>query len=235
MRTAFSFLYLIVSTILLSSVALIVSFFDRDRRGMHAVSRFWASAYLKVLGVRVSVRGIENIPPPPFIFMCNHQSALDIYTLIVGLPLTYRWLAKRELFHIPFIGWAMTRAGYVSIDRENPREALKAIDEAGRRIREGMVLLIFPEGTRSEDGRLLPFKQGVFNLAQRARVPIVPVGIWGTSRLQPKGSFIPKQKGIVYIDIGESVEVGGKGSAEKARIMNEVRGRIEGLMTCRET
>jgi 1-acyl-sn-glycerol-3-phosphate acyltransferase len=235
MRKAFSALYLVGSTLFLSSVALIISFFDRDKRAMHSVSRFWSRLHLKVSGVQVSVAGLENIPRPPFIFMCNHQSALDIYSLIVGLPLTFKWLAKRELFHIPFIGWAMTRAGYVSIDRENPREALKAIDEAGRRIREGMVLIIFPEGTRSEDGRLLPFKQGVFNLAQRAHVPIVPVGICGTSRLQPKGSFVPKQKGIVYINIGKPVESGGKGSAEKARIMNEVRECIEGLMTCQET
>jgi 1-acyl-sn-glycerol-3-phosphate acyltransferase len=235
MRKAFSALYLAGSTIFLSSVSLVVSFFDRDKRAMHGLSRFWAKCHLKVSGVEVSVRGRENIPPPPFIFMCNHQSALDIYTLIAGLPLCFKWLAKRELFRIPFIGWAMTRAGYVSIDRENPREALKAIDEAGRKIRAGMVIIIFPEGTRSEDGRLLPFKQGVFNLAQRARVPIVPVGICGTSRLQPKGSFVPKQKGIVYINIGEPVQVGSRGSAEKARVMNEVRECIEGLMTCQET
>ncbi|HEY3275323.1 MAG TPA: lysophospholipid acyltransferase family protein [Syntrophorhabdaceae bacterium] len=235
MRRAFSFFYIVGSTIILSSLSLIVSFFDKDKKGVHAISRFWAKSLLSVWGVRITVRGLENIPTPPFIFMCNHQSALDIYTLIAGLPLAFKWLAKRELFRIPFIGWAMTRAGYISIDRENPREALKAIDDAGRKIRQGMVIIIFPEGTRSEDGQLLPFKQGVFNLAQRARVPIVPVGIEGTSRLQPKGSFIPKEKGIVYINIGEPVEVGSKGSAEKARLMSEVRDRIEGLMTCRET
>jgi len=235
MRRIISSLHLVLSTFILSALALIVSLFDPKRKAMHPFARFWATNHVDLSGVRVSVQGIEHLPPPPYILMCNHQSALDIYTLLAGLPMTFKWLAKQELFRIPFVGWAMTRAGYVSIDRENPREALKAIDEAGRKIREGMNLLIFPEGTRSEDGQLLPFKQGVFNLAQRAGVPIVPVGINGTSRLQPKGSFIPKEKGVVYINIGEPVDVEGKGSAAKARIMNEVRDRIEVLMACRET
>lgn len=235
MRKIICSVHLVLSTFVLSALALVISFFDPKRRAMHPIARFWSGNHTKLSGIKVSVRGLEHLPPEPFILMCNHQSALDIYTLYVGLPMVFKWLAKRELFSIPFIGWAMTRSGYISIDRENPREALKAIDEAGRKIRDGMNLLIFPEGTRSEDGQLLPFKQGVFNLAQRAGVPIVPVGINGTSRLQPKGSFIPKQKGVVYINIGQPVEVEGKGSAAKARIMNEVKDRIEVLMTCQET
>jgi 1-acyl-sn-glycerol-3-phosphate acyltransferase len=235
MRRILSWVHLVVSTLVLSNVALIASLFDPERRAMHAIGRFWSKNHLNVSGVKVVTRGVEHLPDPPVILMCNHQSALDIYVLYAGLPLVFKWLAKRELFSLPFLGWAMTRAGYVSIDRENPREALKAIDEAGRKIREGMNLLIFPEGTRSEDGVLLPFKQGVFNLAQRAGVPIVPVGINGTNRIQPKGSFIPKQKGVVYINIGEPIEVEGKGSAAKARIMNEVRDRIEVLTACQET
>ncbi len=235
MRKAFVLLSLTATGIFLSCLAIVFSFFEKDKRLVHLMSKWWSLCHLKVTGIKVSLHGAEHLPEPPFILMCNHQSALDIFTLIAGLPLVFKWLAKRELFRIPFLGWAMTRADYVSIDRENPREALKAIDEAGRKIREGMIIVIFPEGTRSEDGNLLPFKQGVFNLAQRAKVPIVPIGICGTSRLQPKGSFIPQQKGIVYINIGEPVEVSGKGSAEKARIMHEVRGRIEGLMACQET
>lgn len=235
MRKVLSYVHLFVSTIVLSAVALVVSLFDPKRRAMHPFARFWAKNHLKLSGITVSVRGVGHLPPPPFILMCNHQSALDIYSLLAGLPMTFKWLAKRELFRLPFVGWAMTRAGYISIDRENPREALRAIDEAGRKIREGMNLLIFPEGTRSEDGKLLPFKQGVFNLALRAGVPIVPVGIKEKNRLQPKGSFIPKEKGVVYINIGEPVAIEGKGSAAKTRIMNEVRDRIEVLTACRET
>ena len=235
MRKVLSLFHFVISTIVLSIVAIIASFFDPERRAVHAIGRFWSKNHLSLSGVKVVTRGVRHLPDPPFIIMCNHQSALDIYSLYVGLPMIFKWLAKRELFSLPFLGWAMTRAGYVSIDRGNPREALRAIDEAGRKIRKGMNLLIFPEGTRSEVGVLLPFKQGVFNLAQRAGVPIVPVGINGTNRIQPKGSFIPKQKGVVYINIGEPVEVEAKGSAAKARIMNEVRDRIEVLTACQES
>jgi 1-acyl-sn-glycerol-3-phosphate acyltransferase len=235
MRKVFSFLNLFFSTIAFSSFGLIVSPWDHEGRRMHGIAKRWAANHLKVSGIRISLQGVEHLPEAPFILMGNHQSALDIYTLQAGLPFTYKWLAKRELFFIPFIGWAMKRAGHVSIDRGNPREALKAIDEAGRNIRGGMNLMIFPEGTRSEDENLLPFKQGVFNLALRAGVPIVPMGICGTRRLQPKGCFIPKEKGIVYINIGVPVKVEGKGSSAKARVMQEVRDRIEGLTACQET
>lgn len=226
---------LFVSTIFFSILGLVISLFDRDRRGLDWAARVWATNHLRVSGIKVSLQGAEHIPDPPFILMANHQSALDIYAIHAGVPLAFKWLAKRELFYIPFFGWAIKRAGHVSIDRANPREALKAIDEAGRKIRAGMNMIIFPEGTRSEDGKLLPFKQGVFNLAQRAGVPIVPMGICGTSRLQPKGCFIPKQKGIVYIYIGAPIAVEGKGSSAKTRLMKEVRDRIEGLTACRET
>jgi 1-acyl-sn-glycerol-3-phosphate acyltransferase len=178
------------------------------------------------------VEGLENIKKPPYVFMCNHQSALDIYTLLAFLLLSFKWVAKRQLFKIPFIGWSMNRAGYISIDREKPREALKSIEEAARKIRKGMNIIIFPEGTRSLDGKLLPFKKGGFTLALRAMVPIVPIGIYGTSRLQPKGSFIPKEKGVIYIHIGEPLILEGMDRSAKTKVMGDVRTHIERLMAC---
>ncbi len=197
---------------------------------VHKIGRFWAALHLKISGIKVSLDGLENIRQPPYILMCNHQSALDIYSLLSSLPLSFKWIAKRQLFLIPFIGWAMKRAGYISIDRENPREALKAIEDAARKIRDGMNIIIFPEGTRSKDGVLLPFKKGVFSLALRAGVPILPVGIYGTSRLQPKGSFIPNKKGVIYINIGRPVATSDRGRAAKTDVMNEVRTEIERLI-----
>jgi 1-acyl-sn-glycerol-3-phosphate acyltransferase len=97
-----------------------------------------------------------------------------------------------------------------------------------------MNILIFPEGTRSQDGTLLPFKKGVFSLALRARVPIVPVGISGSSRLQPKGSFIPKQKGVIYIRIGKPIETAQESRSAKTEIMLTVRKAIEGLIAEQE-
>ncbi len=119
--------------------------------------------YLAVAGIKVRIEGLDRISSPPYVFMCNHQSALDIHALMTQLPFSFKWIAKRQLFAIPLFGWALKKAGYISIDRENPREALKAMEEASRRIREGTNIIIFPEGTRSADGKLLPFKKGGFH------------------------------------------------------------------------
>jgi 1-acyl-sn-glycerol-3-phosphate acyltransferase len=231
MRRIFIFLEQFIVTAILSVIALCVSLIDSRGRATHHISRLWSRIHLRASGITVSVTGLENILSPPYIIMCNHQSALDIYSLLVALPIQFKWIAKRELFLIPFFGWAMKRAGYISLDRKHPREALKAMDDAAKKIRGGLNILIFPEGTRSKDGILLPFKKGGFSLALRARVPIVPVGISGSSRLQPKGSFIPNQKGVIYIRVGKPIETAQGGRSAKTEIMTTVRQAIEDLMT----
>ena len=231
MRKVFILLEYAIVTIVLSTIALFVSLFDSQGRALHRMAEFWARIHLMASGIRVSVTGLENIASPPYIFMCNHQSALDIFSLFVALPLQFKWIAKRELFFIPFLGWAMKRAGYISLDRKHPREAIKAMDDAAQKIRGGINIIIFPEGTRSEDGSLLPFKKGVFTLALRAKVPILPVGISGSSQLQPKGSFIPNKKGVIYIQIGKPIETAQGSRSAKTEIMMTVRQAIEGLIT----
>ena len=234
MRKVFILLEYAIVTIVLSTVALFVSLFDSQGKALHRMAEFWARIHLAASGISVSVTGLENIASPPYIFMCNHQSALDIFSLFVALPLQFKWIAKRELFFIPFLGWAMKRAGYISLDRKHPREAIKAMDDAAQKIRGGMNIIIFPEGTRSEDGNLLPFKKGVFALALRAKVPIVPVGISGSSILQPKGSFIPNKKGVIYIRIGKPIDTAQGSRSAKTEIMMTVRQAIESLMTEQE-
>lgn len=235
MRKALCFLSLFTSTIILGLLAILVSLWDRRGGDVHRVAKLWATTYLKVCGITVDVQGTEHLGSPPYIVMCNHQSALDIYSLLASLPIHFKWIAKRSLFMIPVFGWAMKRAGYISLDRENPREGLKAMEEAARRIREGMNIIIFPEGTRSRDGKLLPFKKGGFSLALKAGVPIVPVGIAGSSALQPKGSFLPKAKGLIYVRVGEPLNLTGLTKGHAPKVMEEVRGSIERLVGCRET
>jgi len=230
MRRVLIFVNLVCSTLILSIIALFVSPFDRTGELIHGIARFWAKIHLFISGIKIVIKGVENIPEPPCIFMCNHQSALDIYSLLAKMPVSFRWVAKRQLFSIPFFGWAMKKAGYISLDRENPREAIKAIEVAAKKIKEGTNLVVFPEGTRSKDGMLLPFKKGVFSLAVRAGVPLVPVGIKDTYILQPKGSLIPLKKGLIYINIGEYVCVTGNSAKEKLRLMDEIKKRIERLL-----
>ncbi|MDD3846128.1 MAG: lysophospholipid acyltransferase family protein [Syntrophorhabdaceae bacterium] len=230
MRSAIVLVWLVLSTIALSCVALLVNLFGSYEEALHRLARLWAKMYLAMAGIRVRMEGLEHLSSSPYVVMCNHQSALDIYALLSRLPLSFRWIAKRQLFSIPIFGWAMKKAGYISIDRENAREALKAIEKAAQRIREGTNIVIFPEGTRSADGKLLPFKKGGFTLALRATVPVVPVGIYGSSALQPKGGFIPRKKGVIYIEVGEPVVLEGMDRSQKTKVMDDVRLRIERLM-----
>ncbi len=235
MRRVLSFLNLVVTTIILSTVALCASPFDGRGEISRKLARLWAHMYLRIAGVKVSVTGVEKAAGPPYIFMCNHQSALDIHVLLAYLPFSFKFIAKRSLFLIPFLGWAMKRAGHISLDRENPRRALKAMDEAARRIKDGTNILVFPEGTRNVDGKLLPFKKGVFSLAMKARVPIVPVGICGTSFLQPEGYQVPVRTGTVSIHVGDPIPVEGRGVSYKTEVANEVRAAITRLIACQKS
>jgi 1-acyl-sn-glycerol-3-phosphate acyltransferase len=122
--------------------------------------------------------------------MSNHQGSYDIFALHGHLPFDFKWLAKKELFSIPFFGWTLAAAGYVSIDREGNRDTVRAMNEAARKIHDGMSVLIFPEGSRSPDGSIQPFKKGGFSLAMKSKVPIVPVSIAGSREIMPKGQKV---------------------------------------------
>ncbi len=230
MRRAIVAVWLVASTVVLSLVALFIALFGDRQETIHSIGRLWSRMFLYVAGINVRIEGLDRISSPPYVFMCNHQSALDIHALLAKLPVSFKWIAKRQLFAIPMFGWAIRKAGYISIDRENPREALKAIEEASQRIREGTNIIIFPEGTRSADGKLLPFKKGGFTLALRAMVPVVPIGIYGSSALQPKGSSIPLKKGVIYIEVGHPIILDGMDRSKKTRVMDNVRVDIEALI-----
>lgn len=235
MRRAFSFLSLVVTTLSLATIALFVVPFDSKGERVHRIARLWASLNLRAPGVAVSLEGAGNLPERPFLLMSNHQSALDIFVLLAALPFSFKFIAKRQLFLIPFLGWAMRWAGYISIDRDNPREALKAIEEAVGKIRGGSPVLIFPEGTRGTKGRdegLLPFQKGAFSLASRAEVPVVPLAIIGSYALQPSGNILspPRRPGHVVIRVGEPILVKGKGVSYKTGLMEEVRDAMQKLL-----
>ena len=125
----------------------------------------------------------------PYIYMPNHQSNFDIPVLLGHLKVQFRWLAKMELFKIPIFGRAMRKAGYISIDRNNRKSAINSLKAAAEKIKNGVSVLIFPEGTRSRDGKIRPFKKGGFVMAIESGVPIVPVVISGTREIMTKGKF----------------------------------------------
>ena len=184
--------WVVFVTAVFSIAVVFASLLDSKGVNPHKIAGMWARSILFGSRIKVCVRGLSNIDfSRSYIFMSNHQSLFDIPVILGYIPVQFRWLAKHELFQIPLFGIAMQRAGYISINRTNRRSAFKSLKIAARIIRSGVSVVIFPEGTRSSDGHILPFKKGGFVLAIESRVPIVPVIIQGASAILTK-----KQKKI---------------------------------------
>ena len=154
--------------------------------------------------------------------MCNHQSNFDIPVLLSYLPVQFRWLAKAELFKIPIFGRGMRAAGYISIDRFNRASAFESLGEAAEKIKGGVSVMIFPEGTRSIDGKIRPFKKGGFVLAVDAGVPIIPIVLRGTRSIMPKGQ-LRINPGHVYMDIQKPIDTSDYTRDSKDDLIERVR------------
>ncbi|HEY3360010.1 MAG TPA: lysophospholipid acyltransferase family protein [Polyangia bacterium] len=155
-----------------------------------ALARLWGKTMLRMVGATVTVEGRERVDfNRPQVYMVNHQSHTDILALYASIPTPVRMLAKTQLKWIPVFGWGMAVADFVFIDRSNRERAFRTIEEAAQKIAAGSSIVVFPEGTRSRDGRLGDFKKGGFVLAQKSAVPIVPVGIVGTYGILPRHSL----------------------------------------------
>jgi 1-acyl-sn-glycerol-3-phosphate acyltransferase len=187
-RTIIFYLLFFPWTLLNLLVAIAISI--RGQKAIHNVGIFWGKSCLRLAGLKLNVYGAKNIPVnQPVVYVSNHQSNFDIPILYAGLPLQFRWLAKQELFKIPLFGIAMKRSGYIPIDRRDRRKTMQSMNAAAKRIQEGASVIIFPEGTRSPNGKLQSFKKGALLLAIKAKVPIVPVTIRGSYQVQKKNSL----------------------------------------------
>jgi 1-acyl-sn-glycerol-3-phosphate acyltransferase len=181
-------------------------------------------------GVSVSIVGQELLEQgSPYIFAANHQSQFDIFVLQGYLGWDFRWLAKLELFKIPVFGQAMQLAGYIPVDRAHGRKALKSLDQAARRIADGASVVIFPEGTRSQDGQLGRFKAGAMVLAIKAGVPVVPVAIVGTHQVLPKGRLLVRP-GQVEIRLGEPIPTSEYTVKQKQELADRLQGMVAELL-----
>jgi 1-acyl-sn-glycerol-3-phosphate acyltransferase len=221
-RTIFVWSCIVIATLVLGVLTLITYPFDRKGRAGHHCARLWGRIALIANRVRVKVEGLENIHGKgPFIFMSNHQGSYDIFVLLGHLPFQFKWLVKKELFSIPFFGWAMAAAGYISIDRKGTRETVEAMNQAARRIREGMSVVIFPEGSRSPDGSIQPFKKGGFTLAIKSRVPIIPMAISGSREIMPKDR-LTASSGEIRIRIGSPIETEPYSLKDRNALMERV-------------
>jgi 1-acyl-sn-glycerol-3-phosphate acyltransferase len=181
--------------------------------------------------VRVRVVGAERMDPAAAVIcMSNHQSNFDIPVLLGYLPVPFRWLAKAELFKIPVFGRAMRGAGYIPIDRSDRPAAIASLRQAAAAIRGGVSVVIFPEGTRSPDGTLKPFKKGGFVMAIEAGVPIVPVALRGTFDIMPKNRLLIRPRDVT-LTIGAPIATTGYGLHSKEVLMDEVGNALRRLLT----
>jgi 1-acyl-sn-glycerol-3-phosphate acyltransferase len=184
---------IVLSTIFFGSISIVVSIFDKTGDKSIGVARAWARSLLLVSGVRVVVEGLEHISSSgSYVFASNHLSYMDTPVVLSNIPVQFRFLAKRGLFKIPFLGTHLSQAGHVPVPREDPRASVKTLQTAAETIRSrGTSMLIFPEGGRSHSGTLGPFKEGAAYIGIRAGAPIVPVALIGTNRVLPFGSGTP--------------------------------------------
>ncbi len=223
---------IVLSTIFWGSISLAVSFFDHDGRQQIAIARRWARSLLTVSGVRVTMEGIEKIRPDgSYVFASNHLSYMDTPAILANIPVQFRFLAKRGLFQIPLLGTHLARAGHIPVPRADPRAAIKTMNLAADTIRNrGISMLIFPEGGRSEDGNLQPFKEGAAYIAVKAGAPIVPVALIGTREVLPFGSARIRP-GLVTVRIGEPIETCGLTMRDRGALVERIRGEIGEMLS----
>jgi len=215
-----------IETVILGTLATIAGIFGSSGKLSHLIARFWSKCFIYSSGIKVRITGRENlITNGPQIFISNHQGYFDIFSLTAFFPVQLRWIAKKELFKIPFLGWAMKAARYVSIDRENKRSAIRSIEQGVQLIKKGLSTVIFPEGTRSLDGKMLPFKRGSLILIRKTNAPIVPVTISGSYNIIRKKS-LRIHPGVIDIKIGEPIYTDGMSKAEIEELLPKIREMI---------
>lgn len=199
-----------------SSVAAILA--DRLLPGGNRAERvmgWWGRAFVRLGGWKIRVEGMENLRSGGAVLVANHQSVADIPMLLSAFPRPVRFIAKRELGEIPLFGKAMAAAGNLFIDRDDPRDAVRMLREAGARLRDGWLVVVFPEGTRSGDGSIGDFRPGAFHLARKSGAPVVPVYIDGGYRAIPKGGIcVRPAELLVRVLPPLSPEEGAGGSKE---------------------
>lgn len=220
-----------VSTIVMGSISFLCSLFDKTGNTQHLVARAWSRQLLAIGGVRVRVEGLDNIDASAsYVFVSNHVSFMDTPVLMAHIPVQFRFLAKRGLFQIPFLGNHLHRAGHIPIPRDDIRGTLKALAYAAEAVRKRKIcLVIFPEGGRTHGALgLQEFKDGAAYLAVKSGVPMVPVGLLGMERILPMGSGHVRS-GIATLRIGKPVPTAGMSAKEHKALTERMRLEVAAL------
>jgi 1-acyl-sn-glycerol-3-phosphate acyltransferase len=198
-----------ISTIVLGTLSLLASFFDKTGNSQHAIARVWGRLLLAASLIRVRAEGVEQLDRnATYVFISNHQSLMDIPAILCTLPFQFRFFAKKGLYQVPFVGTHLNRAGHLPVDRSSARASLKSMTEGAKIISErGVSVLLFPEGGRAPEG-LREFKEGAAYIAIKAGVPIVPMAIVGMREKLPMGS-VHVRSGKVAVRVGQPIPTAG--------------------------
>lgn len=218
-------------TLILGTLSLLSSFFDRNGRIQHNFARLWSWLVMKTILSPVKVTGLRKDKidnSRPRVYAVTHASALDIPILYVHLPFQFRIIFKSELLAYPFVGWHLTRSGQVCINQQNPAASIGAIKSALRSLRNGMPLVIFPEGGRTRDGKIQPFLPGAFFLAIKAQADIVPIALVDTFDLLPMNTYHIKCQPL-EMRVGEVISTTGLTLRDTDQVSARVKSAIEAL------
>lgn len=225
MLSSFIKIVLIFFISLLAGIVAIVTIpFNKSGKLFHSLAKLYSRSLLFISGVKIKTIGVENLKPgESYVYVSNHASGFDIPAVIAGVPDQIRIIFKKELGNIPIWGWALKyNRTYIPVDRTRGVEAIKSLEDAAQKIKNGASVLLFGEGTRTRDGKLQQFKRGAFNLAVKAGVRVIPLTINGSYKILPKKKFkiVPGEITLI-IDKPISVKKDG-GKEEEMRLMNEV-------------
>jgi 1-acyl-sn-glycerol-3-phosphate acyltransferase len=216
-------------TLVLGLLALPGGMFDESGRRLHWFSRAWSWLIMKTILSPVKVTGLDKIDTSkPHVYAVNHASAMDIPVLYVHLPFQFRIVFKKELLAYPVVGWQLKRSGQVCIDQQKPTNSIAAIRSAVKSLKNGMPLVIYPEGGRTPDGDIKPFLPGAFFLAIKAQVDIVPVALVGTYELLPMDTYHIKCRPL-EMRVGEPISTVGMTMRDMESVSEKVRKAMEEL------
>jgi 1-acyl-sn-glycerol-3-phosphate acyltransferase len=223
-------LFLIVWSVFWITAAIVGTLVTLDRNvALVMARRFWGPGLIWISGGRFELAPLPKVDwSRPHIFVMNHQSMIDIPLAFTAIPVNIRFVAKHVLKYVPFLGWYMWMTGMVFVNRSNRAQAVGSLRQAGERIRAGANILAYPEGTRTRDGRLLPFKKGVFVLAIEAKVPIVPIAVEGSYDVLPSDGFRVRPR-TMRMKLGEPIETAHLTEADRDALMAKVHAAMSAL------
>jgi 1-acyl-sn-glycerol-3-phosphate acyltransferase len=229
LRSLGVWIVIVLDTIFFGILAVPLSLLPGGGEWFRRLSKGWSGVILAASGVSIEILHPERLTRDrSFVIASNHESFFDIPVLFASLPMPVRFLAKRNLFRLPFLGWAMAAAGFVPVDRQDQSHGREVLDAALARLRGGRSLVVFPEQTRTRTGELSPFKSGAALFAIKSGLPLLPVGIAGTFRVHRRGAF-RIGPGPVVVAVGEPLDVAGRSAKDRAALTDSLRDSITRL------